>query len=99
MKAEAIAETHNNNKIATISLLFSEALETVSDIRSAIISINPMNSSPCIIINKPAKKIIVVHSTDSNGPSTWCGDVTKSITTAPTKAITATDDKGWEIWE
>ena len=42
MNAEAIADTHSNNRTATISLLASDALETVSEINSAIISINPI---------------------------------------------------------
>ena len=99
MNADAIADTHRRRRIATINLFSSDALDIVSEIKSAIISINTIYSSPCIIINNPAKNMIVVHSTASNCSSTRCGDVTRSIKTAPPRAIVATDNNGWGIAE
>ena len=71
MNAEAIPETHNSKSTATISLFSGVAREMVFEIPSAIVSIRPMYCSPPIIIKRPAKKIIVVHSTASSCSSTW----------------------------
>ena len=92
MNADAIADTQRSNRITTITLFSSDAVAIILHIKSAILSINPIYSSPWIIINKPAKKIIVVHSTESNCSSTLWWEVTRNISNALAIAIVVTGE-------